>query len=68
MINKIDLKQNYYLFGNKGNVWSNTTHIYKSGKGNLCGTPALNTNHARLAGVEVAGCEKCIKAYKEEIK
>lgn len=68
MINKTDLKRNYSLFGNKGNVWNNTAHIYKSGKGNLCGTPALSTNHAEYAGVEVAGCEKCVKLYKEEVK
>ena len=51
------------IFGNKGNVWSNTAHIYKSGTGNLCGTPALSTNHARLEGVEVAGCPKCNEVY-----
>lgn len=39
MINKADLKPGYMIFGNKGNVWSNTAHIYKSGTGNLCGTP-----------------------------
>ena len=68
MINKKDLKPSYSLFGNKGNVWSNTAHIYKSGTGNLCGTPALSSNHVMLEGVEVAGCEKCISQYKEEVK
>ena len=68
MINKTELKENYHLFGNKGNVWNNTAHIYKNGQGNLCGTPALSTNHVKLVGVEVAGCEQCCKAYKEEIK
>ena len=63
MIKKETLKQNYYVFGNKGTVWSNTAHIYQSGNGNLCGTPALSTNHARLEGVEVAGCPKCNEVY-----
>ena len=43
-----DLKPNYYIFGNKGNVWNNTAHIYKAGEGNLCGTPALSNNWARI--------------------
>lgn len=68
MINKKDLKPNYSLFGNKGNVWNNTAHIYKSGTGNLCGTPALSSNHVMIEGVDVAGCLKCINQYKEEAK
>ena len=68
MINKKDLKTNYSLFGNKGNVWNNTAHIYKSGTGNLCGTPALSSNHVMLEGIEVAGCLKCINQYQEEVK
>ena len=36
MIKKFDLKKGYTIFGNKGNVYANTAHIYKSGKGNLC--------------------------------
>ena len=46
MIKKEQLKSGYSIFGNKGNVWSNTAHIYQSGNGNLCGTPALSSNHA----------------------
>ncbi len=65
MINEKELKSGYMIYGNKGNVWSNTAHIYKSGTGNLCGTPALATNHARLNGVEVAGCKECCKIYSE---
>jgi hypothetical protein len=64
MIQVKDLKAGYSIYGNKGNVWSNTAHIYESSKGNLCGTPALSTNHARLEGVEVAGCPKCNEVYK----
>jgi len=66
MINKKDLKSDEMIYGNKGNVWNNTAHIYKSGVGNLCGTPALATNHARLENVEEVGCEKCIQIYSEQ--
>lgn len=66
MINKDKLKPNYTLFGGKGNVWNNTAHIYKSGTGNLCGTPALSTNHVRLEGVTVAGCEECCRIYTQQ--
>ena len=60
------LKPNYHIFGNKGNVWSNTAHIYKSGEGNLCGTPALSTNWARIEKVEHVGCPKCLEKYNDE--
>ena len=66
MIHFTNLKTGYSLFGNKGNVWNNSAHIYKSGKGNLCGTPALSTNHVRIEGVEFAGCEQCLEAYVKE--
>lgn len=61
-----ELKPNYHIFGNKGNVWSNTAHIYKNGEGNLCGTPALSTNWARIEKVEVIGCSECLKRYNNE--
>jgi hypothetical protein len=64
MIERYDLKKGYTIFGNKGNVWSNTAHIYKSGFGNLCGTPALSTNHAGKEAID-AGCKECCKLYKE---
>lgn len=63
MIHTTDLEKDYSLFGNKGNVWNNTVHIYKQGEGNLCGTPALSTNWARIEGIKVAGCEACLKNY-----
>jgi len=66
MINKTDLKQGYTIFGNKGNVWSNTAHIYKSGTGNLCGTPALSSNHASI--LNEAGCPKCNAIYLNDEK
>ena len=63
-----ELKANYSIFGNKGNVWSNTAHIYKSGTGNLCGTPALSTNWALIEKIEEIGCPVCLEKYKEEVK
>jgi hypothetical protein len=62
-----DLKPNYHIFGNKGNVWNNTAHIYKAGEGNLCGTPALSNNWARIEQVEHIGCPTCLATYNEEI-
>jgi hypothetical protein len=61
---KTELKPNQMIYGNKGNVWSNTAHIYESGKGNLCGTPALATNWARIEGVETIGCPECLAKYQ----
>ena len=61
-----DLKQGYSIFGNKGNVWSNTAHIYKNGAGNLCNTPALSSNWARIENVEHIGCPECLEIYKKE--
>ena len=63
-----ELKSNYHVFGNKGNVWNNTAHIYKNGAGNLCGTPALSTNWARIEKVETVGCPECLKKYQNEVK
>ena len=61
-----ELKSQYSIFGNKGNVWSNTAHIYKSGEGNLCGTPALSNNWARIEQVETIGCVKCLEKYNNQ--
>ena len=68
IMNTNELKPNYSIFGNKGNVWNNTSHIYKSGEGNLCGTPALSSNWARIEGVETIGCPECLEKYKNEAK
>ena len=69
-VNIKELGSGYFIFGNKGNVWSGTAHAYKSGfgpgTGNLCGTPALSSNHARMAGIEEVGCEECLKALKSK--
>ncbi len=63
-MNVADLRPNYSVFGNKGNVWGNTAHIYESGKGIMCGTPALSTNWARIEEVKEIGCPECLKEYK----
>lgn len=65
-MNKSELTNDYFLFGGKGDVWSNTAHIYESGKGNLCGKPALSSNWVQRDGVEEAGCPTCVEAYKKQ--
>jgi hypothetical protein len=60
-VNIKELGTGYMIFGNKGNVWNNTAHAYKSGTGNLCGTPALSSNHAKYEGIEEVGCPECLK-------
>ena len=60
-----ELGKEFSIFGNKGNVWSNTAHAYLSGKGNLCGTPALSSNHAGNAGIEEVGCPECLKVLAD---
>lgn len=63
-MNVSDLKSNYFMFGNKGAVWTKTAHIAKSGDPQtLCGTPMLSTNWARIEKVETIGCPKCIEEY-----
>jgi hypothetical protein len=62
------LGSEYSIFGNKGNVWSGTAHAYKNGVGNICGTPALSTNHARYEGIEEVGCPECLAKLAEENK
>jgi hypothetical protein len=64
-INIKELGNEYMIFGNKGNVWTNTAHAYKLGVGNLCGTPALSSNHARYEGIEEVGCIECLNKLKE---
>ena len=62
-----ELKKNYYMFGNKGAVWSNKVHIAKSGDyGTLCGTPMLSNNWARIEQVEHIGCPECLAKYNED--
>jgi hypothetical protein len=73
VMKKIDIKElgpGYFIFGNKGNVWSGTAHAYKSGfgpgTGNLCGTPALSTNHVYNEGITEVGCPECLKVLEEQ--
>jgi len=63
---KNELPSDCFIYGNKGNVWSNTSHIYKSGVGNLCNTPALATNWAMISQVEEVGCQKCIETFNNQ--
>jgi len=56
-----ELGNAFMIFGNKGNVWTDTAHAYLSGTGNLCGTPALSSNHAAMAGITEVGCPDCLK-------
>ena len=63
-VNIKELGKAFMIFGNKGNVWNNTAHAYKSGTGNLCGTPALSSNHAFWEGITEVGCSECLKLIK----
>ena len=65
-VNASDLKPGYIIYGNKGNCWNDTAHIYKAGTGNLCGTPALATNWAQIHQMKGAGCPICLVRYKHE--
>jgi len=63
-----DLRNDFYMFGNKGSVWENKVHIAKSGVGNsttLCDTPMLSSNWARIENVEEIGCPECLSKYNE---
>lgn len=59
-INIKSLNSSYMIFGNKGNVWNDSCHAFKNGS-NLCSTPALSTNHARLNNVQNVGCKDCLE-------
>lgn len=65
-MNKNQLNTGYYLFGGKGDVWSNKAHIAKSGDySTLCDRPMLSNNWVRIEGVEHAGCPECLAKYNE---
>jgi hypothetical protein len=64
-VNVKELGNKFMIFGNKGNVWSDTAHAYKLGTGNLCGTPALSTNHAKIEGIQQVGCAECLAALNQ---
>lgn len=65
-ISVLDLKSGYIVFGNKGDVWNNNSHIFKGGEGVLCGIPALSTNWSMYEGVTEIGCQKCIEKYNQK--
>jgi hypothetical protein len=66
-MNVNELKQGYYIFGNKGNVWSNQCHIGASDFSGrtLCDVPMLSNNWARIEEVKHIGCPECLKKYNE---
>jgi hypothetical protein len=58
---------NYYIFGNKGAVWTNKAHAAKSGEPRtLCGTPMLSSNWAKIEGIQEVGCPDCLRRLEEE--
>jgi len=61
-------KNGYYLFGGKGDVWSNTAHLSHGGMPTtLCGRPMLSTNWVRIEGVNEVGCPDCSKFFNHAI-
>lgn len=68
---KIDveyLNKDEYLFGNKGNVWSDEIHIGVSGRSTtLCDTPMLSSNWASIEKMKHASCPKCLDKRKENV-
>jgi len=57
-------KHGYYLFGGKGDVWSNTAHLSYGGMPTtLCGRPMLSTNWVRINEVQQVGCAECTMLF-----
>lgn len=57
-------KHGYYLFGGKGDVWSNTAHLSHGGMATtLCGRPMLSTNWVRINEVNEVGCDECSRLF-----
>ena len=57
-------KHGYYLFGGKGDVWSNTAHLSKGLMATtLCGRPMLSTNWVRINEVNEVGCDVCSRLF-----
>ena len=57
-------KNGYYLFGGKGDVWSNTAHLSKGLMATtLCGRPMLSTNWVRINEVNEVGCIECTSLF-----
>lgn len=55
----------YIIYGNRGACHANEAHIYESGRGCLCGTPALSHNYVAEFGIKSPGCAKCIAIYND---
>lgn len=66
-IYEYELGKGYYLFGGRGDVECDTVHIMSAGT-TLCGVAGLSSNHAKISGVDYAGCPECIQLYKNETK
>ena len=64
-ISKVTAEKNgYYLFGGKGDVWSNTAHLSHGGMATtLCGRPMLSTNWVRINEVTEVGCDVCSRLF-----
>ena len=57
-------KHGFYLFGGKGDVWSNTAHLSHGGMPTtLCGRPMLSTNWVRINEVQEVGCAECSRLF-----
>jgi hypothetical protein len=58
-----NLKPGYYIFGGKGDSWSDNAHIAGKGSTTLCGKPMLSFNSCK--GMD-PGCKACIDIYRKE--
>jgi len=57
-------KNGYYLFGGKGDVWSDTAHLSHGCMATtLCGRPMLSTNWVRINEVQEVGCSECSRLF-----
>ena len=57
-------KNGYYLFGGKGDVWSDAAHLSHGGMATtLCGRPMLSTNWVRINEVQEVGCAECSRLF-----
>ena len=63
-LNISDLRPQYYAFGGRGDVWSDTAHIAQSGEYvTMCDRPMLSSNWVKMEGVKHIGCPKCLAKY-----
>lgn len=54
------MNKNYYVYGNKGSLWSNNAHAAFPGESTtVCGKPMLATNWCGIQGVNEVQCEEC---------